>query len=120
MITLFSRTEQRDLELLSQITIRLEELWEPLRFLDDLRTVWPSLSTEERSEIEASRVYQDKDHQRRAEAMVVEIGEKVQRVKSYKFRSIRQDTLDFLGDWGSQEPDTIKIITAIIYSACKK
>ncbi len=67
------RAGKRDRELFRQIEPLLEELWDPIRYMADLKSVWPDLTEAQQAEIEASSVHQERFHERKAEDLTEQI-----------------------------------------------
>ncbi|PCJ56774.1 MAG: hypothetical protein COA73_11600 [Candidatus Hydrogenedentota bacterium] len=114
MLSMFSQTAQRDRETLAHIETLLEELWGPMRFLADLNAVWPSLTAEQRKEIEESRTYREQHHRHLAEESVRQLVTLAETLKSYKHRTLRQEVVEFLRSWETEEPDKIKVILGVL------
>lgn len=115
---LFSLSHKQDSELLTDMIPMMEELIKPMRFLKDLDAVWDDLSENERAEIEASRVYRERDHEVLINDRIEQLTEISERLKSFKYRNLRQEMKLFLSDWRSQEPDQIKVLQALIRKNC--
>ena len=115
---LFSSRRKRDGELLVDMLPLMEALIEPMRFLSDLDAVWEDLSESERTEIEESRVYRERDHERLIEGRIGELSEMTDRLKSLKYRTLRLEMRRFLSDWQSQEPDHVKVLQGLIRKHC--
>jgi hypothetical protein len=105
---------RQDRELLRRIARQMKELWRPLRYLADLRSVWPELTEDQRREIEASIPYRNRFHERRVRACVDQLLPLVRQIQSYKHRELRNDMLDFLKSWDRYEPDQVQIFLALI------
>jgi hypothetical protein len=99
------------------LTIVLQRMWEPMRFLADLEMVWPSLSNEQRQEIEDSQVFQNKHHQHMVEELAQQANEIAQQLKGPRSREIKEGVQFFIEHWQQQEPDQIKIFLAQIKTA---
>ncbi len=105
---------RRDREVLRQMAPLMEDLWNPLRFLADLRSVWPDLTETQRQEIETSSVYKDEFHKTRARDLVTQLGAMARRVRSARHWRLRGTILKFLREWESQEPDALKVLVAMV------
>jgi hypothetical protein len=115
---LFSLHGKKDGEVLAGMIPLMEELIKPMRFLSDLDAVWDELSDKERSDIEASRVYRERDHEKFIEARIDQLTEMTGHLKSFKYRNLRNEMQGFLGDWRSQEPDRVKVLQGLIRKNC--
>ena len=109
-----------DLEVLERIAPVVENLWKPLRFLADLKQVWPVLTEDEREEIKRSRPFRERFHERLAERYVVELMDMTQEIHSTKYRGLREELSEFLERWDEQEPDRLKIMNAVIRADLEK
>lgn len=107
-------TARRDKEVFRQMEPIMEDLWNPLRFLADLRSVWPDLSDEQRAEIENSSTYRDGFHETRARALLDQLESLARRVRAVPHRRIRKAVLEFTREWESREPDSLKVILAMV------
>lgn len=116
---LFSLHKKKDVEILTDMVPLMEELIKPMRFLADLGAVWGDLSEMERAEIEASRVYRERDHDRLAEDRIGRLTKMTEHLKSFKYRNLRLEMQQFLGDWRAQEPDRVKVLQGLIRKNCK-
>ena len=115
---LFSRSGKKDSEILAAMIPMMEELIKPMRFLNDLDAVWDDLSDQERAEIEASRVYKERDHQNRVEHHIEQLTQMIEQLKSLKYRSLRLEMRHFIENWRSQEPDRVKVLQGLIRKNC--
>jgi len=109
---LFARSQKKDAKLYDQLESVLNRMWEPMRFLADLEAVWPSLSNEQRQEIDDSRVHQNKHHQHMVEEFAQQAKEITLQLKGHRNREVREGVQFFLEHWQQQEPDQIKILLA--------
>lgn len=103
-----------DAALLQDMRPAVEELWRMLRYLSDLRAVWPSLTAEQQAEIEASNVYQQDFHAQRAQDRVLELSRQASGLRSQASRQVRSMILEFLDGWQNAEPDRLKVVLALI------
>lgn len=115
---LFSSRRKKDSELLVDMIPLMEELIKPMRFLSNLDAVWDDLSDPERKEIEESRVYRERDHERLIEQRIGDLSEMTARLKSLKYRTVRLEMKQFLSEWSSQEPDHVKVLQGLIRKHC--
>ena len=115
---LFSLNKENDTEILADMIPMMEELIKPMRFLSDLGAVWDDLSSE-RAEIEASRVYRERDHERLVKDSVNQLTKMTELLKSFKYRNLRLEMQHFLSDWRSQEPDRVKVLQGLIRKNCE-
>ena len=115
---LFSLHGKQDSEILSGMIPMMGELIKPMRFLSDLEAVWGDLSKNERVEIERSRVYRERDHERFIKERIEQLTMMSAQLKSFKYRNLRQEMKGFLSDWRSQEPDRIKVLQGLIRKNC--
>ena len=104
----------RDQEVLEEIRPVLDALWPLLRFLADLKTVWADLEPEEQREIENSRPFHERFHERLANGYLDELGRLTQQLGSVKYRGIRDELTLFLEHWQDQEPDKVKVFSAMV------
>ena len=104
----------RDQEVLEEIRPVLDALWPPLRFLADLKTVWADLEPEEQREIENSRPFHERFHERLANGYLDELGRLTQQLGSVQYRGIRDELALFLEHWQDQEPDKVKVFSAMV------
>lgn len=102
-------TAEEQAALVERVIELLEELWRPTRFLSDLDAVWPTLTDEQRAEIEQSSVYRDKFHENRAQELVQELQSLIGELPA-AYRDVRGDIGRFLRQWRQEEPDTLKIL----------
>ena len=107
----------RDRKVLEEIEPILDALWPPLRFLTDLKTVWADLDPEEQREIEESRPFQERFHERLAQAYLNELGRLTQQLGSAQYRGLRDELSEFLENWQDQEPDKLKVFSAMVRSS---
>lgn len=107
-------TARKDREVFRQMEPIMEDLWTPLRFLADLRSVWPDLNENQRAEIEQSSTYKDGFHQERAQAHIAQLEGLARNISSIRHVRIRAAILEFLNEWESKEPDSLKVILAMV------
>ena len=105
-----------DREVLGQIEPIMGKLWRPLRFLADLKSVWPELSVAERREIECARTFRERHHERLAAGYVTELQGLTPQIRSVQFRRLREEMELFLEHWDTQEPDKVRVLSAMIRS----
>lgn len=115
---IFSLRKKRDSEILADMIPMMEELIKPMRFLSDLGAVWDDLSEKERAEIEGSRVYRERDHERLIEDTVEQLTKMTEQLKSFEYRNLRLEMQHFLNDWRAQEPDRVKVLQGLIRKNC--
>ena len=115
---IFSLHGKKDSEILAAMIPMMEELIKPMRFLNDLAAVWDDLSDQERSEIEVSRVYKERDHHIKVEERIELLNKMIDQLKSFKYRNLRLEMQHFLDDWKNQEPDRIKVLQGLIRKNC--
>ena len=108
-----------DRHVLMSMGPRLEALWKPLRFLANLEQVWPELDRHEREEIERSRPYRDQYHRRLAESHVNELRRLTDRLHAPEHRELRDALRQFLDRWELQEPDQVRILSALVRRAAE-
>jgi hypothetical protein len=108
-----------DRQVLISMSPRLEALWKPLRFLANLEQVWPELDKAERDEIERSRPYRDQYHRRLAESHVNELRRLVDKLHAPDHRELRDALRQFLDRWELQEPDQVRILSALVRRAAE-
>ena len=106
----------RDQKVLEEIGPVLDALWPPLRFLTDLKTVWADLEPEEQREIEESPPFQERFHERLARGYLKELGQLTQQLGSPQYRGLRDELSHFLENWQDQEPDKLKVFSAMVRS----
>ncbi len=106
----------RDQKVLEQIGPVLDALWPPLRFLTDLKTVWADLEPEEQRDMEESRPFQERFHERLARGYLKELGQLTQQLGSPQYRGLRDELTQFLENWQDQEPDKLKVFSAMVRS----
>ena len=116
---LFSLHGKQDSEILAEMIPLMEELIKPMRFLSDLDAVWPDLSDDERADIEKSRVYRERDHERKIEERIEMLTQMTDRLKSFKYRNLRQEMRGFLNGWKTEEPDRVKVLQGLIRKNCE-
>ncbi len=104
----------RDEEVLQEIQPILDALWPPLRFLADLKAVWADLEPEEQREIGNSRPFRERFHERSAKGYLEELGRLTQQLSSAQYRGIRDELTLFLEHWEDQEPDKVKVFSAMV------
>ena len=109
---------KEDVKLMTAMLSLMEELFKPMRFLSDLATIWGELSDEERTDIEASRVYKERDHERLVKDRVQCLWDMTEQIKNSRNREIRLDMQKFLRNWPNEEPDRIKVLQGIIRKNC--
>lgn len=110
------RKRREDREVLVQIEPLLTDLWRPMRFLADMKEIWPNLSDQERREIEDSRPYREGFHEKWAEYRVAELLALAHQLNSNECRPLRRDLVAYLETWPEQEPDKLKIFAAVVKS----
>ena len=108
-----------DRGVLQAMAPRLEALWRPLRFLADLEKIWHELPSEERQSIESSRPYRDQFHRRLAEGHVIELRRLTTDLHAPEHRELRESLRVFLERWEFQEPDQIKVLSALVKRAAE-
>lgn len=108
-----------DRSVLQSMAPRLEALWRPLRFLADLERVWHELPPEERQSIESSRAYRDQFHRRLAEGHVIELRRLTGELHAAEHRELRESLRVFLDRWEFQEPDQVKVLSALVKRAAE-
>ena len=108
-----------DRQVLLAMCPRLDALWKPLRFLADLEQVWPELEETERDEIENSRPYRDQYHRRLAEGHVNELRRLADNLHAPDHRELRDALRQFLDRWELQEPDQIRVLSALVRRAAE-
>ena len=106
----------RDQKVLEQIAPILDALWPPLRFLTDLKTVWADLDPEKQREIEESRPFRERFHERLAQGYLKELGQLTQQLGSAQYRGLREELSQFIEHWQDQEPDKLKVFLAMVRS----
>ena len=104
----------RDREVFRQMEPLMEDLWNPMRFLADLRSVWPDLSETQRREIESSSVYRDQFHEKRAVDYVKQLRKLARNLRSTTNWPLRRSIRLFLSDWEAREPDSLKVLLAMV------
>lgn len=90
----------------------LEDLWRGLRFLADLRSVFPHLSETERREIVESRVRREQFHERLVRENAQEALVLARQIKSFKYRRLKDDLVKYIDECEAREPDQIKVFVA--------
>jgi hypothetical protein len=108
---------EHDRQVLLTMAPRLDALWRPLRFLADLEKIWHDLPAEEQIEIEGSRPYRDQFHRRAAEGHVIELLRLTGDIHAAEHRELRDSLKTFLDRWEFQEPDQVKILSALVRRA---
>ncbi len=108
-----------DRDVLQAMAPRLEALWRPLRFLADLERVWHELPAEERESIESSRPYRDQFHRRLAEGQVIELRRLAGDLHAPEHRELRDSLRLFLDRWEYQEPDQVRVLSALVKRAAE-
>jgi len=108
------RAARRDEELLRAMAPLLDDLWRPLRHLADLRSVWPDLNDAQRADIEASTPYQERHHEKQAEALIDKLSASARRLQAMKNWRLRAALLEFLDNWRNEEPDRAKVLLALV------
>jgi len=104
----------RDRDVFRQMEPLMENLWNPIRFLADLRSVWPDLSETQRREIESSSVYRDQFHEKRIAGHVNQLAELTRSLRSIPNWRLRRSIQMFLSEWESREPDSLKVLLAMV------
>lgn len=107
-------SKKDDLERLEAMIPLLEALWKNLRYLDDLRVVWPRLTDAQRAEVEASSVHRNRFHEQSVESAAAELRGLARGLRSYRYWRLRGLVIEFIENWREQEPDKIKVLTAMI------
>lgn len=110
---------RRDREILEEMVPILDRLWDPLRYLADLKAVWDDLSTEERAAIEQSSVHQEAFHENLAAECTAQILALLGAMTSFKYRGLRWQISDLVSNRSTHEPDEVKIILALIEQQVK-
>lgn len=105
---------ENDLDTFARIEPLLEELWAPLRFLTDLRDVWPDLTDEQRRNIEEAVVYRDRFHENLAKRNTKELLRLAKQIRALKYRRLRTELVGFLKNWKREEPDKVKVFLGIL------
>ena len=108
-----------DRKVLEDIVPLLDALWPPLRFLTDLKSVWADLDPREQREIEESRPFQDRFHERLARGYLKELGQLTQQLGSPQYRGLRDELSQFMENWQDQEPDKLKVFLAMVRSGAE-
>lgn len=119
---LFSRktsklSPEEEAALVGQILELIEELRRPARFLADLDAVWSELSDGQRAEIEESRVYRERFHERRADETAAELHAALGMLPGGPYREVRAELVRFLRGWRNKEPDGLKIFAGLLKQA---
>ena len=109
-----ARATGQDRKILEQMTPLFEDLWRMQRYLSDLELVWPSLSPEQREEIESSRTHRERFHENRAERQATELLALAKQIRSVRHARLRATILRCLKDRKKQEPDMIKVVLSMI------
>jgi len=107
----------RDRKVLEDIGPILDALWPLLRFLTDLETVWVDLDPEKQREIEESRPFQERFHERLAQGYLKALGQLTQQLGSAQYRGLRDELSQFLKNWQDEEPDKLKVFSAMVRSS---
>ena len=115
-----TRASQEDAELFAELDSLIDELWGYTRYLADLKAIWPNLTEEQRSEIDNSATHQDRYHEKNAERLVEDIKSRTLEIRAHRHVMLKKKILDFLDDWRNQEPDTLKVIHAMMTRPNKK
>ncbi len=110
---------EHDRQVLQTMAPRLDALWRPLRFLADLEKIWNDLPGEDRREIEASRPYRDQFHRRAAEGHVIELLRLAGDIHAPEHRELRDSLKIFLDRWEFQEPDQVRVLSALVRQAAE-
>jgi hypothetical protein len=91
-----------------------------MRYLADLKAVWPNLTEEQQKDIDNSPVQQNRFHEKRAEQLVEAIGARTLDLKAHGHTALKGKILEFLDDWKDQEPDMLKVIHAMMIRDSRK
>ncbi len=92
----------------------MDELWRLMRYLEDLRHIWPRLDDTQRAEIESSSVHSDRFHEKAALRCVEDIAASARQLRSYRHWRLRGILAEFLDDWQHKEPDMLKVLIAML------
>jgi len=114
-----SQIQEHDRQVLMAMAPRLEALWRPLRFLADLEKVWHELPDEDRRNIETARPYRDQFHRRLAEGHVIELRRLAGDLHAPEHRDLRDSLKVFLERWEFQEPDQVRVLSALVKRAAE-
>lgn len=109
-----SQDGQGDRAILKQMEPLVDDLWKPLRFLADLRSIWIDLEPRERQRIEESRPFRERHHERLAHAYADQLMQKAQQLRESRHSELRDELLQYLEYWEEQEPDKLKVVSAMI------
>ena len=107
-------SKRDDQEVLRHMAQLMDELWRLMRYIEDLKQIWPRLGDTQRAEIEASSVHADRFHEKAAERCVEALATSARRLRSYRHWRLRAIVGGFLDDWRNQEPDMIKVLIAML------
>lgn len=113
-----TKASVQDEQLLLDMVPLLEAMWKPMRFLTDLRAIWPQLSDKERAEIEAASAFRERVHEKRVQAYAAELRDLASQMRGQRCRELKQDVVAFVDEWDTQEPDRIRVLTALMKLQC--
>lgn len=99
---------------LQEMAQLLQDLWQPLRLLADLKFVWPELTDKQRNDIRESVTYKNKFHESRVKEIGAKITDLAHELKESRNRKLRREILTFLRHWDKQEPDQAKVLASAI------
>ncbi len=115
-----TRASKEDENIFLELDPLLDELWVYMRYLSDLKAVWPNLTEEQQKDIDNSPVQQNRFHEKRAEELVEAIELRTLELKAHRHTALKGKILEFLDDWKDQEPDMLKVIHAMMIRDSRK
>lgn len=113
-MALMGTTVPHDEAIVTEILPLLEDLRTPLRFLSDLKAVWPDLTPEQREELENLKPLRERFHERLATGYLRRLENLTGQLSSGTYRALRDDLMTFIENWQEQEPDKLKVFKAMI------
>lgn len=92
----------------------LDDLYGPLRHLEDRRIVWPNLTDEQRREIEDALVYRERFHEKQVEKYAGDILALARSLRAFRYWRLRSEIVSFLKGWHKRQADELKLLIAMV------
>ena len=107
-------TLDHDRAVLRKMEPLLDELYGPLRHLEDRRVVWPNLTDQQRSEIEEALVYRERFHEKQVEKYAGDIISLARSLRAFRYWRLRSEIVSFLKSWHKNQADELKLLIAMV------
>ncbi|MEX2015545.1 MAG: hypothetical protein WD873_02835, partial [Candidatus Hydrogenedentales bacterium] len=107
-------TLNHDRAVLRKMEPLLDELYSPLRHLEDRRIVWPNLTDQQRQEIEEALVYRERFHEKQVEKYAGDIISLARSLRAFRYWRLRSEIVTFLKGWHKHQADELKVLIAMV------